>query len=279
LLLTDQPNVRVIGCNWTHCGKETAVNDALFHFLTKHVNDPAAAPARKLKLLVLNKHVDDTAEFMLKVKMNLAVIERKNNQHFIIGHFDRAGDNQVGATNQAAPILHAQSKMVVLKGKLQNLQHKMSNDPDVDFKALSSARKERWIDSTKFRGVGPEKPRIVTARGITAALQFIKLCQEHEGDGKTPVQIAASFNNVPVARKPDVLLGGWIQTLQTEIRFDKKEAQAARAEISRIQSELDALELQVQLRDPIAKSMTLELLTEAKKLQKKQQCSSLTGAS
>jgi hypothetical protein len=44
-----------------------------------HVNNPAATLAQKPKLLVLNKHVDDTAEFMLKVKMNLAVIKRKNN--------------------------------------------------------------------------------------------------------------------------------------------------------------------------------------------------------
>jgi hypothetical protein len=109
----------------------------------------------------------------------------------------------------------------------------MSNNPDVDFKALL-ARKKRWIDSTKFCGVGLEKPRIVTASGITKALQFIKLCQVHKGDGETPVQILALFKNMPLARKPDVLLGGWIPTLQTEIQFSDNKAQAVWAEISRI---------------------------------------------
>jgi hypothetical protein len=119
------------------------------------------------------------------------------------------------------------------KWQCQRASCKMSNNPDVDFKALL-ARKKRWIDSTKFCGVGLEKPRIVTASGITKALQFIKLCQVHKGDGETPVQILALFKNMPLARKPDVLLGGWIPTLQTEIQFSDNKAQAVWAEISRI---------------------------------------------
>ena len=254
-----------------HCGKRTAVDDTLFHFLTTHMNDPAATLARKLKLLVLNKYIGDIVEFMLKVKMNLAVIERKNNRHFIVGHFDGAGANQVGTASQATPISDAQSKRVVLKGKLQNLQHKISNNPDIDFKALLARKKRRKSSSndlTKFRGVGLEKLRIIIASGIATASQFIKLYQEYKGDGETPVEIAALFKNMASARKPDVLLAGWIQTLQIEIRFDENEAQAARDEISRIQSELDALELQVQSRDPVAESVTLEGPTEAKELPK-----------
>jgi hypothetical protein len=125
-LLTNKPNIHVIGHNWNcggtvlcHCGKRTAGNDSLSHFLTTQMNDPAATTAQKLNLLVLNKHVGDMAEFMLKVTMNLAVIERKNNRHFITGHFDKAGADQVGATSQATPILDAQSKMTVLSAEGQ----------------------------------------------------------------------------------------------------------------------------------------------------------------
>jgi hypothetical protein len=87
-----------------HCGKRTAVNEPLFYFMTTHMNGPAAALAQKVKLLVLNKHIRDTVEFMKKVKMKLAVIERKKDRHFIVGHFDRAGANQVGGASQPTPI-------------------------------------------------------------------------------------------------------------------------------------------------------------------------------
>jgi hypothetical protein len=151
--------------------------------------------------------------------------------------------------------------------KLQNLKHEMSNNPDIDFKPLLAKKKKR-IDSTKFRGVGTEKSRLTTASGITTASQFIELHQEHKGNGKTPVQIAALLKSMPLARKPAALLSGWMHTLQTEIRFDKNKAQVAQAEISRNQSDLEALELQVRLKDPVAKSVTQEGAAEGKELPK-----------
>jgi hypothetical protein len=68
----------VAGLFSIHIGQcTTTVDEPLFNYITMHMNDSAAPLARKMNLIELNQYIANLIDFMLKVKMKLAVIMRK----------------------------------------------------------------------------------------------------------------------------------------------------------------------------------------------------------
>ena len=102
------------------------------------MNDAAAMLARTLNTIVLNKyHIADIIEFVLKIKMNLVIIIRQNNQNSIVGHTRRAS---AGTHTAATSIQDAQRKTMQLKAKLENAKQRCN--PIYNFEELKQCKRQ-----------------------------------------------------------------------------------------------------------------------------------------
>eukprot|EP00978_Attheya_sp_CCMP212_P016367 scaffold42804_cov34-Attheya_sp.AAC.1 len=138
---------RIMGVFRVHLGKQTAVDESLYHYITNRMNDPAAAIARQLKHLTLQKYVADIIEFMLKVKMKMARIESKEGS-LLVRHLSRA--------SSATSLTAIGKERQAFEERLRNAKYKLKRVvsrklKSVNFSAMLE-RKGKKRASSAFRG-------------------------------------------------------------------------------------------------------------------------------
>jgi hypothetical protein len=96
---------------------------------------PVATLARKLNTMVLNKYMADIIKFLLRIKMNLAIIERKNVQNLTVKHMN------ADAFGGTMPIQDTKRKRMQIRVKLENAKKRRC--PDYDFDELKRCKQQK----------------------------------------------------------------------------------------------------------------------------------------
>eukprot|EP00978_Attheya_sp_CCMP212_P037176 scaffold173661_cov32-Attheya_sp.AAC.1 len=226
---------RIMGVFRVHLGKRTAVDESLYHYITNRMNDPAAAIARQLKHLTLQKYVADIIEFMLKVKMKMARIESKEGS-LLVRHLSRA--------SSATSLTAIGKERQVFEERLRDAKYKLKRVvsrklKSVNFSAMLERKGKKRASSAC--GLGEGKLKKLTNCGIMYGHELVELYDEYLSDTiDPPPKIKDLFNELS-SRKPEDVVGGWVGIIRTELKSYSDAVVSVEEEVKYFTAELERL--------------------------------------
>eukprot|EP00957_Ditylum_brightwellii_P209633 15362546-Ditylum_brightwellii.AAC.1 len=254
-----------------YMGTKLAVDEGLHHFITSQMTEPVQTTERLLRSMTFQKYVGDIIEFMLKMKMKLARVERKNNRSLIVGYCSSRTKSSVStALNKSN-----REQIVTINKLIQRLRWKLESAQSQRVEEVTNfdtllKNKKRKRGKTSLRSLGIEKLKKLLDSGIRSDKELIDLFElysqsQHSSNTNAPQKILNLFSKLSKQNNPGGIVKGWVCGIKAELNSRKQEKISA---ISSLVSELKALEderdmLREQNEDEVSLENDLSVVDES----------------